>query len=66
MPTRIPDNQLSDAVFQAVQDGTYPEDEAFVSAELPTSAFDHLQALLERAREEVKVCVGAVSSSSHD
>ena len=57
MPTRIPDNQFSDAVFQAVKDGTYPEDEAVVSAELPASAFNELQVLLEQARDEVKVCI---------
>jgi len=66
MPTRLPDNQLSDAVFQAVKNGTYPEDEAVVSAELPASAFDELQALLERARDEVKVCIRAALSSSCD
>jgi len=66
MPARLPDNQLSDAVFQAVEDGTYPENDAVVSAELPPSAFDELQALLERARDEVKVCVGAALCPDHD
>ena len=55
MPPQLSDQQLSEAVYHAVQDGTYPEDEAVVSAELPSSAFDNLQALLEKARAEVKV-----------
>ena len=55
MPSQIPDQQLSEAVYHAVQDGAYPEDEAVGSAELPSSAFDNLQALLEKARAEVKV-----------
>ena len=55
MTSKVLDEQLSDAVFRAVQDGVYPEEETIVSAELPSSAFDSLLELLEQARAEVKV-----------
>ena len=55
MLTLIPDEQLSEAVFNAVEDGAYPAEEAIVSAELPSSAFDNLLGLLDHARAEVKV-----------
>ena len=55
MTSQFSDGRLSEAVFRAVQDGVYPEEETIVSAELPSSAFDSLQQLLEQARAEVKV-----------
>jgi hypothetical protein len=60
MTSETLDVQLSDAVFFAVRDGTYPEDESVVSAELQSSALDRLQSLLDNAREEVKVETRAV------
>ena len=59
MSSKLSDEQLSDAVFHAVQDGAYPEEEIIVSAELPSSAFDSLLELLEKARAEVKVREGS-------
>ena len=55
MTSKVSDGQLNDAVFRAIQDGLYPEEETIVSAELPSSAFDSLLELLEQARAEVKV-----------
>ena len=55
MPSSVPDSELSEAIFQAVQDGSYPEDELIVSAELPSSAVKQLSELLDEARADVKV-----------
>lgn len=55
MPSRIPNEQLSSAVYQAVRDGAYPEQETIVSAELSAIAIDKLLETLEEARAEVKV-----------
>ncbi|MCJ1281998.1 hypothetical protein MMC26_001321 [Xylographa opegraphella] len=64
MTSEVLDEQLSDAVFRAVQDGVYPEEETIVSAELPSSAFDSLLELLEQARVEVKTSIRELSKLS--
>ncbi|MCJ1377438.1 hypothetical protein MMC17_000533 [Xylographa soralifera] len=64
MTSKVLDGQLSDAVFRAVQDGLYPEGETIVSAELPSSAFDSLLELLEKARAEVKTSIRELSRLS--
>ncbi|MCJ1395890.1 hypothetical protein MMC18_008776 [Xylographa bjoerkii] len=64
MSSTILDGELSDAVFRAVQDGVYPEEETIVSAELPSSAFDSLLKLLEQARTEVKTSIRELSRLS--
>jgi hypothetical protein len=55
MPPILTDKVLTDAVFSSVDDGTYPENEKVISAELPTSALNNLSELLEQARIDVKV-----------
>ena len=49
------EEQSSRAVFQSVKDGTYPEDEQVISAELSSTALNNLSELLEQARTDVKV-----------
>ena len=56
MPPHISDDQFSHAVLDSVQNGTYPDAEAVISAELPNSALTKVLALLEQAREDVRVC----------
>ena len=55
MPPRVSDEVLSQAIFNSINDGSYPDDEEIVAAELPPSALDKLAELLEQARTEVKV-----------
>ena len=55
MPSLPSDGQFTQAVFDYVKDGAYPEDTNIVSAELPSSALQSLSELLEQARAEVKV-----------
>ena len=55
MPSQISGETLSQAVFQSVKDGSYPDDEQVIAAELPSSALESLAKLLEQARNEVKV-----------
>ena len=55
MPPQISDDQLGHALLQSVKDGSYPEDETIISAELPSSALAGLSELIEVARADVKV-----------
>ena len=55
MLPRVSDEVLSQAIFNSINDGSYPEDEEVVTAELTPSALDRLADLLEQARAEVKV-----------
>ncbi|MCJ1431747.1 hypothetical protein MMC27_001102 [Xylographa pallens] len=64
MTSKVLDGQLSDAVFRAIQDGVYPDEETIISAELPPSAFDSLLELLEQARAEVKTSIRELSRLS--
>ena len=62
MPSKVQDAELSQAVFRAIQEGSYPEDEQIVAAELPPSALNSLSELLEQARADVKVFLGTLST----
>ena len=57
MSSRVTPQQYGQAVLEHVQDGTYPELEEIVSAELPPSAFPEIAKFIEQAEGEVKVCV---------
>ena len=50
------DRELADAVLQHAEYGAYPESEEVVSAELPTTALPAVLEIVERAKEDVKVC----------
>ena len=63
MPSKAQDAELSQAVFRAIQEGSYPEDEQIVAAELPSSALNSLSELLEQARADVKVSFCAPSNN---
>ena len=45
------------AVLDHVQDGTYPESEDVISANLPTSALPEVLKLIRQARDDIKVRV---------
>ena len=49
------DDVFGQALLQSVRDGTYPEGEEVISAELPSSALPVVVDLLEQARSDVKV-----------
>ena len=57
MPSRITPQQYGQAVLEHVQTGAYPESEEVISAHLPPSALPEVSKLIERARENVKVCI---------
>ena len=50
------DTQISQALLQSLKDGTYPESEDIVSADLAASAFSTELQFIQDARDEVKVC----------
>lgn len=62
MPSKIPDHHYGQALLDSVQDGSYPESEEIISAELPPPAIPGILNVLEQARNDVKVC--ALSRSS--
>ncbi|MCJ1477975.1 ribosome biogenesis protein ytm1 [Lambiella insularis] len=64
MPSQTSDEQLSDALYQAVSNGAYPDDSTIVSTELPASAIDILLETLENAREDVKASIRELSRLS--
>ena len=55
MPSSPSDERLEQAILKSVKDGLYPEEEAVLSAELPSSALGSLEELLQNARKEVEV-----------
>ena len=60
MPPVPSDARLDQAILKSVKDGLYPEDEEVLSAELPSSALESLEKLLQDARTEVEVSHGAL------
>jgi centromere/kinetochore protein ZW10 len=62
MPETIPAGQLGQAVLDYVHDGSYPDTEQIISAELSASAFPTLLGQFDAARQEAKVRF----ASSHD
>ena len=55
MSSFVSDEVLAQVLFASINDGSYPDDEEVVAAELRPSALDRLAELLEQARTEVKV-----------
>ena len=55
MSSRVTAQQYAQALLDHVQNGTFPESEEVVSAELPASALPAVSKLIEQAREDVKV-----------
>ena len=55
MAAQVSESRLIEALAQCVGEVRYPEDDAIITAELPSSALAGLGELLERAREDVKV-----------
>ena len=55
MPPLLSDIALGNALLQSIQEGTYPDAEQIISAQLPASALLGVVELLEQARGEVKV-----------
>ncbi|KAI9724473.1 MAG: hypothetical protein M1812_000541 [Candelaria pacifica] len=64
MPSTVTDKQLQQAVLQSVQDGAYPDSEAVISAELPSSALPGLLARFKQARERFKVEIREISTDT--
>lgn len=61
MTTQVSDRQLSEAVCSSIKDGTYPEDDAYISAELSAGALENLSQMLNQARDEVKSSIRELS-----
>lgn len=55
MPSHITDHTFGQAIVDSVYNGSYPESEEVVSAELPQSALPTILELIDQAREDVKV-----------
>lgn len=67
MPPLPAQKKLTDTVFISITEGSYPEDEDVVSAELPSSVLQGLSVLLEQARADVKVaCTSRLLSCASD
>ncbi|KAL8843610.1 MAG: hypothetical protein Q9170_000114 [Blastenia crenularia] len=64
MPTSTPSNQLGKAVLDSVQNGTYPDSEDIISAELSPSALFQALELFEHARDDVKNCIRTSSKET--
>ena len=58
MPSQISDDAFGQALLHSIQDGSYPEAEEVISAELPSSALPVILELLGQARVDVKVRSG--------
>ena len=55
MVAMVSESRLNEALTRCVGEVSYPEDDAIITAELPSSALAGLEELLDRAREDVKV-----------
>ena len=55
MPSHISDHEFGQAIVDSIYNGSYPESEDVISAELPQSALPTILALIDQAREDVKV-----------
>ena len=66
MPSRVSVEETSQAIFHSVEDGTFPEDEQIISAELSSTALNSLSELLEQARADVKVGIQIDPTTYHN
>ena len=55
MPSKAAEQQYAQVLFDSIHNGSYPESEDAVSADLPSTAIPHVLELLKQAREDVKV-----------
>ena len=55
MPSQISDREYGQAILESVRSGSYPETDAVVSADLPSSALPTVLKLIAQARDDVKV-----------
>ena len=56
MPSQVSDEQLGDALLQSAERGAFPQDEHVASAAVPPSALPKLLEVVNKAREDTKVC----------
>lgn len=56
MPSQVSDEQLGDALLQSAEHGAFPQDEDVASAIVPPSALPKLLEVVNKAREDTKVC----------
>lgn len=59
MPPDVLYHQYGQALLDSVRDGSYPESEEVISAELPPAAIPDILNNLEQTRNDVKVCTGS-------
>ncbi|KAL6156121.1 ribosome biogenesis protein ytm1 [Exserohilum turcicum] len=61
MPLPVSDEQLGDALLQSAQHGAFPQDEQVASAPVPSSALPKILEVVEKAREDTRNEVRALS-----
>lgn len=59
MPSAVLYHQYGQALLDSVRDGSYPESEEVISAELPPAAIPGILKHLEQTRNDIKVCAGS-------
>ena len=59
MPSAVLYHQYGQALLDSVRDGSYPESEEVISAELPPAAITGILNQLEQTRNSIKVCAGS-------
>jgi len=55
MPSKLFEQHHGQALLDSIQNGSYPESEGVISADLPSTAIPDILKLLKQAREDVKV-----------
>lgn len=55
MPSKLGGQHHGQALFESIQNGSYPESEEVIAADLPPTAISDILKLLRQAREDVKV-----------
>lgn len=55
MPSNLLDRHHGQALLDSIQNGSYPESEEVISANLPSTAIPDILELLKQAREDIKV-----------
>ena len=59
MTASIADHELSAAIVSSIRDGTFPDSEDVLTAELPTTALPSIVGEVSEARQqlEVRLCI---------
>ena len=55
MPSQVRPHKFGQAILEHLQDGSYPESEEIISADLPPSALPEISKLIEKEKQNVKV-----------